>query len=162
LLSGVQIVFGSATGAITLGSASQSLITIASNGTFTSTTGTTTWGSNGSSGSTLDWTVFTGGQPKQEVIGAPGTGGTYTGSGLASIVNHDPVTQNSPTFVLDVANITADSAISSVGLNFGTVQNNFVAAAIPEASTWAMMILGFTGVGFLAYRRRGQQNFRLV
>ena len=34
--------------------------------------------------------------------------------------------------------------------------------AVPETSTWAMMILGFMGVGFLAYRRRGQQNFRLV
>jgi hypothetical protein len=27
---------------------------------------------------------------------------------------------------------------------------------IPEASTWAMMILGFMGVGFMAYRRRSQ------
>jgi hypothetical protein len=36
------------------------------------------------------------------------------------------------------------------------------ATAVPEASTWAMMILGFVGVGFLAYRRRGQQNFRLA
>jgi hypothetical protein len=36
-------------------------------------------------------------------------------------------------------------------------------APVPEASTWAMMILGFAGVGFLAYRRRGQgQALRLV
>jgi hypothetical protein len=28
--------------------------------------------------------------------------------------------------------------------------------AVPEPSTWAMMILGFAGVGLLAYRRRGQ------
>jgi hypothetical protein len=27
--------------------------------------------------------------------------------------------------------------------------------AVPEASTWAMMILGFFGVGFMAYRRKG-------
>jgi hypothetical protein len=27
-------------------------------------------------------------------------------------------------------------------------------SAVPEPSTWAMMILGFAGVGFLAYRRR--------
>jgi hypothetical protein len=26
--------------------------------------------------------------------------------------------------------------------------------AVPEPSTWAMMILGFAGVGFMAYRRR--------
>jgi hypothetical protein len=29
-------------------------------------------------------------------------------------------------------------------------------AAVPEPSTWAMMILGFAGVGFMAYRRRNQ------
>jgi hypothetical protein len=28
--------------------------------------------------------------------------------------------------------------------------------AVPETSTWAMMILGFAGVGFMAYRRRNQ------
>ena len=27
-------------------------------------------------------------------------------------------------------------------------------AAVPEPSTWAMMILGFAGVGFMTYRRR--------
>lgn len=27
-------------------------------------------------------------------------------------------------------------------------------AAVPEPSTWAMMILGFAGVGFMAYRRK--------
>ncbi|WP_065756004.1 PEP-CTERM sorting domain-containing protein [Bradyrhizobium paxllaeri] len=34
------------------------------------------------------------------------------------------------------------------------VVDNASVAAVPEASTWAMMILGFVGVGFLAYRRR--------
>ena len=29
--------------------------------------------------------------------------------------------------------------------------------AVPEPSTWAMMILGFAGIGFLAYRRRTNQ-----
>jgi hypothetical protein len=27
-------------------------------------------------------------------------------------------------------------------------------AALPEPSTWAMMILGFCGLGFMAYRRK--------
>jgi hypothetical protein len=35
-------------------------------------------------------------------------------------------------------------------------------AAVPEPSTWAMMILGFFGVGFMAYRRKGQVTLRLV
>jgi hypothetical protein len=34
--------------------------------------------------------------------------------------------------------------------------------AVPEPSTWAMMVLGFVGVGFMAYRRRGHASFRLV
>jgi hypothetical protein len=29
-----------------------------------------------------------------------------------------------------------------------------VAGAVPEPSTWAMMILGFAGLGFMAYRRK--------
>jgi hypothetical protein len=28
--------------------------------------------------------------------------------------------------------------------------------AVPEPSTWAMMILGFAAVGYMAYRRRNQ------
>jgi hypothetical protein len=38
----------------------------------------------------------------------------------------------------------------------------FDVRAVPEASTWAMMLLGFAGVGFLAYRRRPQAAFRLA
>jgi hypothetical protein len=33
---------------------------------------------------------------------------------------------------------------------------------IPEPSTWAMMILGFVGVGFMAYRRKNKSVFRLA
>jgi hypothetical protein len=29
-------------------------------------------------------------------------------------------------------------------------------AAVPEPSTWGIMILGFAGVSFMAYRRRGR------
>jgi hypothetical protein len=34
--------------------------------------------------------------------------------------------------------------------------------AVPEASTWAMMLLGFFGVGFVAYRRKGSASVRLA
>ncbi|WP_084462277.1 PEPxxWA-CTERM sorting domain-containing protein [Bradyrhizobium sp. WSM1417] len=34
--------------------------------------------------------------------------------------------------------------------------------AVPEPTTWAMMLLGFAGVGFVAYRRRSSAAFRLV
>jgi hypothetical protein len=34
--------------------------------------------------------------------------------------------------------------------------NWVLTAAVPEPSTWAMMILGFAGVGFMAYRRKSK------
>ena len=34
-------------------------------------------------------------------------------------------------------------------------------APIPEASTWAMMVLGFLGLGFVAARRKGTAVLRL-
>ena len=43
--------------------------------------------------------------------------------------------------------------------NFGIYDTTFsvtIASPVPEPSTWAMMILGFAGVGFMAYRRRSQ------
>jgi PEP-CTERM motif-containing protein len=41
-----------------------------------------------------------------------------------------------------------------IGLDNVSVE--FLTAAVPEPSTWAMMLLGFAGVGFMAYRRRNQ------
>jgi hypothetical protein len=35
-------------------------------------------------------------------------------------------------------------------------------SAVPEPSTWAMMILGFAGLGFIAYRRKSKPAFRFV
>jgi hypothetical protein len=49
--------------------------------------------------------------------------------------------------------------INDVDLNLASnpsvpVSGLIIASPVPEPSTWAMMILGFAGVGFLAYRRR--------
>jgi hypothetical protein len=35
-----------------------------------------------------------------------------------------------------------------------------IAGAVPEPSTWAMMILGFAGVGFMTYRRKSKRLYR--
>jgi len=46
-------------------------------------------------------------------------------------------------------------ATGSIGFEFLPPGTNFILTpAVPEPSTWAMMILGFAGVGFMAYRRR--------
>jgi hypothetical protein len=36
----------------------------------------------------------------------------------------------------------------------GEIRGFLLASAVPEPSTWAMMILGFAGIGFMAYRRK--------
>ena len=50
-------------------------------------------------------------------------------------------------------------------LHFGVSDGNFAdnsgsftieVSAVPEPSTWAMMILGFAGLGFMAYRRKNK------
>jgi hypothetical protein len=38
----------------------------------------------------------------------------------------------------------------------GEIRGFLLASAVPEPSTWAMMILGFAGIGFMAYRRRNK------
>lgn len=51
------------------------------------------------------------------------------------------------------------------GFTISSSENSFELtniSAVPEASTWAMMILGFMGVGFLAYRRRNTRAFRIA
>jgi len=35
-------------------------------------------------------------------------------------------------------------------------------AAVPEPSTWAMMLLGFAGIGFVAHRRKSRTAFRFA
>ena len=49
------------------------------------------------------------------------------------------------------------------GNNDGTVVGSWdatitagIASAVPEPTTWAMMLLGFAGVGFKAYRRKSK------
>jgi hypothetical protein len=51
------------------------------------------------------------------------------------------------------------SSLQFPGANDGNISgfgsgNIILADAVPEPSTWAMMILGFCGLGYLAYRRR--------
>jgi PEP-CTERM motif len=40
----------------------------------------------------------------------------------------------------------------------GNVEIATIEGAVPEPSTWAMMILGFAGIGFMAYRRKNKPS----
>jgi choice-of-anchor C domain-containing protein len=46
---------------------------------------------------------------------------------------------------------------------FGPALDNVSVTPVPEPSTWAMMIVGFMGIGFMAYRRKAPKPaFRLA
>lgn len=75
-------------------------------------------------------------------------GDTLTTAGLGSTVNQ----QNNPAGYLIGLKLNGAPDIT-----FSTTETAFEFAftsPVPEPSTWAMMILGFASVGFLAYRRR--------
>ncbi|MDN3277979.1 PEPxxWA-CTERM sorting domain-containing protein [Frankia sp. RB7] len=53
------------------------------------------------------------------------------------------------------ANFVGDSNFNpQEAFALNRVAGEFQIAAVPEPSTWAMMIIGFCGVGFMAYRRK--------
>jgi len=58
------------------------------------------------------------------------------------------------TFFFDDASGFLSFSDSGLSNQQGNVLDNVSVAAVPEPSTWAMMILGFAGVGFMAYRRK--------
>jgi choice-of-anchor C domain-containing protein len=57
---------------------------------------------------------------------------------------------------------TGNSGNSSFPTAFGPALDNVAVTAIPEPATWAMMVLGFIGVGFMAYRRKNNATFRIA
>ena len=67
---------------------------------------------------------------------------------------------NTSNFVKNEAGYYFAADVSN-GSGGGLIAANIVTPAVPEPSSWAMMILGFAGVGLLAYRRR-EVAFRLV
>ena len=67
----------------------------------------------------------------------------------------------------------ANRTFSSLGVTPGTYEwtwgtgtnQNFtlvIGSAVPEPATWAMMILGFTGFGFMGYRRKSKPALTAV
>jgi hypothetical protein len=58
--------------------------------------------------------------------------------------------------------IALDDGGAGPDRDFDDLVVKFQVSAVPEAATWAMMLLGFAGVGFLAYRHKPQAAFRLA
>jgi hypothetical protein len=76
---------------------------------------------------------------------------------------HHPPMPSQLTFLVPVGQFELDITSSSQGfsnsgspvlISYGIFASSETVAAIPEPSTWAMLLIGFAGIGFAAYRKR--------
>ena len=76
--------------------------------------------------------------------------GTYNALLFISngVIGQSPSNNNSQVTWLDFANWNIEGELTQS------------VASVPEPSTWAMMVLGFAGVGYMAHRRRSRLNAR--
>jgi hypothetical protein len=79
----------------------------------------------------------------------PLSGAAYSGSANGTLV---------PT--VNPFSLTIGAAITRS--TAGTTTGDLNLSAVPEPSTWAMLILGFAGIGFMTYRRKNKTAFRFV
>jgi hypothetical protein len=77
-----------------------------------------------------------------------------------------------PFFIGESATVTAPVGATQLQLGFNddqfedntgtlrvTIDGPSIASAVPEPSTWAMLLIGFAGVGFMTYRGRRSASF---
>ena len=78
-----------------------------------------------------------------------------TANGIEWNLGSDGGGFNNAVWSFNSANAPYPNEINGVGT---------ITAAVPESQTWAMMILGFCGIGFMAYRRKrsGGTSLRLA
>jgi hypothetical protein len=95
---------------------------------------------------------------------------TYFGNTLNAV---PPVGSNGDQFLLATNAYIMFSGLSFDKVKLSSSGNSFEfdnvfagsqsrVGAVPEPSTWAMMILGFAGIGFMAYRRKSQPALMAV
>jgi hypothetical protein len=92
---------------------------------------------------------------------------------LPGTFTNSDVTANKVNWKLFSYEFTALGALTQIGFENRTLFDDKYAglddvsitptiAAVPEPSTWAMMILGFAGVGFMAFRRKSKPALMAV
>ena len=90
-------------------------------------------------------------------------GVTYTVGGNPLITSPGETSSDTDPFSTAAGFSNAPFVIDYVeGNGAPSILNLTVTSPVPEASTWGMMILGFMGVGFMAYRRKDRVAFRIA
>lgn len=116
----------------------------------------------------IDYLSFLWGSPETfnrlTITSSTGTTYDFTATGVGFGTSF-PVTNGDRHFNQSVQFLaTSGDTIRSATFSNDPVQDAFevghfsgrIVAGVPEPSTWAMMILGFAGVGFMAYNRKSK------
>jgi hypothetical protein len=77
-----------------------------------------------------------------------------TGCGLTGWIESGFTGEAADTYVLEFGVSNANDNEFDSGLAFAGVEAGGTPITVPEPSTWAMMLLGFAGLGFAGYRQR--------
>ena len=118
-------------------------------------------------GDTIVIEAIGGGKPSEMIAPAIANGGTYTNVNNG-FQQFNPYTIGPAMFVLGLSGVTASTTVTAATFSFGTGPDTFVDgtpgtpgtfSAVPEPSTWAMMLLGFAGLGFAGYRKARNGRF---
>lgn len=145
LISDLSFTLSDGASSGTLASMSSTEITIGSGGTVMNPTPVTSsrWHLS-SSGFTLD--ALGGGQPSDLIIGPPDSNGLYSNAN-SSIGNFNPSLSQTATFVVDVANINADTSVTGATFSFGTGPDAYVTGqvgqppqSVPDGGTTALLL----------------------
>ena len=101
----------------------------------------------------ISFSLPVGTTPGSDLFDATLSGAVHGGDGSVTI-NFDNAAQtfdfgNGGSFTVSVNDLTLNLGDPNLT---GTITLTSV-SAVPEPSTWAMMLLGFAGIGFLGYRR---------
>lgn len=117
--------------------------------------------------------TFVSGATDQPHQGTPPAGGDYglvsagytTAGDNGGVTNNQPYVKNSVIFDLGTFNGSIGS-INNIRFQYGTAFSDTnlpgTPGSVPEPGTWALMLLGFGGIGVAMRRRRGQPTLMQI
>jgi hypothetical protein len=95
-----------------------------------------------------------------DYINICGSGSNICGTGISAFENTEGATSYSNALTVTLfGTYQVDPGIQLTGVTYASgdgIVDQRVAGGVPEPSTWAMMLLGFAGLGFMAYRRKSK------
>jgi hypothetical protein len=127
-----------------------------SGGPFTATSITPSQFSNAGVASDTPFGSFTNGINMSGGNGAPGAQPGPLDFKILGATTANVISNGTAYFAGDIL----DVATGNTGA--AAAETVTITTGVPEPTTWAMMVIGFLGVGFMAYRRKNQGNLRLA